>query len=114
MAFSAVCRGAPSGISAPSAAASSAFSPAASALVARLDPAAEHGRAFRSYGFYKSIGYTLGPLLGGVLVWIGGFRLLFAVMAVLGVWSRCGRCWPCPPCRRCRGPGRPCWIWPGG
>ncbi|WP_307622893.1 MFS transporter [Streptomyces sp. V3I7] len=64
-------------------AAASAFSPSASALVARLNPAAKHGRAFGSYGFYKSIGYTLGPLLGGVLVWAGGLRLLFAVMAVL-------------------------------
>ncbi|MEU6366650.1 MFS transporter [Streptomyces sp. NPDC046931] len=72
-------------------AAASAFSPAASALVARLNPAAKHGRAFGSYGFYKSIGYTLGPLLGGVLVWAGGLRLLFAVLAVLGaavaVWA---------------------------
>lgn len=65
-------------------AAASAFSPAASALVARLNPAAKHGRAFGSYGFYKSIGYTLGPLLGGVLVWAGGLRLLFTVLAVTG------------------------------
>ncbi|XES01323.1 MFS transporter [Streptomyces sp. S1D4-11] len=50
-------------------AAASAFSPAASALVARLNPAAKRGRAFGSYGFYKSIGYTaLSPLLGGALV----------------------------------------------
>ncbi|MEV5878490.1 MFS transporter [Streptomyces sp. NPDC052101] len=72
-------------------AAASAFSPSASALVARLNPAAKHGRAFGSYGFYKSIGYTLGPLLGGVLVWVGGLRLLFAVLAALGaavaVWA---------------------------
>ena len=72
-------------------AAASAFSPAASALVARLNPAAKHGRVFGSYGFYKSVGYTLGPLLGGVLVWAGGLRLLFAVLAVLGaavaVWA---------------------------
>ncbi|MGW5052626.1 MFS transporter [Actinokineospora sp. NPDC004072] len=72
-------------------AAASAFSPSASALVARLNPAARRGRAFGGYGFYKSIGYTLGPLLGGVLVWAGGLRLLFAVMAlcaaVVAVWS---------------------------
>jgi len=66
-------------------AAASAFSPSASALVARLNPAVQHGRAFGSYGFYKSLGYTLGPLFGGVLVWAGGLRLLFAVMAVLGL-----------------------------
>ncbi|MFE5881564.1 MFS transporter [Streptomyces hydrogenans] len=65
-------------------AAASAFSPSASALVARLNPAAKRGRAFGSYGFYKSIGYTLGPLLGGLLVWAGGLRLLFIVLAVLG------------------------------
>ncbi|WP_198682703.1 MFS transporter [Kribbella sp. VKM Ac-2569] len=72
-------------------AAASAFSPAASALVARLNPSAKHGRAFGSYGFYKSIGYTAGPLLGGGLVWLGGFRLLFGVMTVLAagvaVWA---------------------------
>ncbi|MEV7794808.1 MFS transporter [Streptomyces sp. NPDC087512] len=72
-------------------AAASAFSPSASALVARLNPAAKHGRAFGSYGFHKSIGYTLGPLLGGVLVWAGGLRLLFTVLAALGaavaVWA---------------------------
>ncbi|MGW8355462.1 MFS transporter [Streptomyces wedmorensis] len=66
-------------------AAASAFSPSASAMVARLNPAAKRGRAFGSYGFYKSIGYTLGPLLGGVLMWAGGLRLLFTVMAVCAV-----------------------------
>ncbi|MEV8125427.1 MFS transporter [Streptomyces sp. NPDC085944] len=64
-------------------ASASAFSPSASALVARLNPAAKHGRAFGSYGFYKSIGYTLGPLLGGILVWAGGLWLLFTVLALL-------------------------------
>jgi MFS family permease len=66
-------------------AAASAFSPSASALVARLNPATGHGRAFGSYGFYKSIGYTLGPLLGGVIVWAGGLQLLFGVTAVLAL-----------------------------
>lgn len=72
-------------------AAASAFSPSASALVARLSPAEAHGRAFGRYGFWKSLGYTLGPLLGGVVAWAGGLRLLFAVMAVLGaavaIWA---------------------------
>src|SRR3954467_10578626 len=63
----------------------SAFSPAASALVARLNPAARHGRAFGSYGFYKSLGYIAGPLLGGLIVWAGGLQLLFALTAVLAV-----------------------------
>ncbi|WP_232247696.1 MFS transporter [Kitasatospora azatica] len=64
-------------------AAASAFSPAASALVARLNPATKHGRAFGSYGFYKSLGYTAGPLLGGLTVWAGGLPLLFGVMTAL-------------------------------
>ncbi|MCK2216925.1 MFS transporter [Actinomadura sp. ATCC 31491] len=72
-------------------AAASAFSPSAAALVARLNPAARRGRAFGGYGFHKSMGYTLGPLLGGVLTWAGGLRLLFGVMAVLAagvaVWA---------------------------
>nr|WP_282190400.1 hypothetical protein [Streptomyces sp. RLB1-33] len=37
------------------------------------------------------MGYTLGPLLGGVLVWAGGLRLMFTVLVVLGaavaVWA---------------------------
>ncbi|MFE6100841.1 MFS transporter [Streptomyces laurentii] len=64
-------------------AAASAFSPAASALLVRMNPAARHGRAFGSYGFWKSVGFTAGPLLGGVLVWAGGLTLLFAVMTAL-------------------------------
>jgi predicted MFS family arabinose efflux permease len=72
-------------------AAASAFSPAASALIARLNPAAGRGRAFGSYGFAKSVGYLLGPLLGGVVVAVGGLGALFAVMAALGalvaVWA---------------------------
>ncbi|MFH8932988.1 MFS transporter [Streptomyces griseosporeus] len=70
-------------------AAASAFSPAASALVSRLNPAARQGRAFGGYGFCKSVGYTLGPLLGGLLVWVGGLRLLFGVLAVLGAGVAC-------------------------
>jgi MFS family permease len=64
-------------------AAASAFSPAAGALVARLNPQARQGRAFGGYGLYKSLGYAAGPLLGGVLVSVGGLRLLFAVLAAL-------------------------------
>jgi len=72
-------------------AAASAFSPAASTLVSRLSPASRQGRAFGSYGFYKSIGYTTGPLLGGVLVAAGGLELLFTLTALLAlavaVWA---------------------------
>ncbi len=66
-------------------AAAAAFSPAAGALVARLSPAKRQGRAFGGYGACKSVGYTVGPLLGGVLIAIGGFSLLFGVLAGLAV-----------------------------
>ncbi|WP_409465275.1 MFS transporter [Amycolatopsis sp. GA6-003] len=64
-------------------AAAAAFSPAAGALVARLSPAKRQGRAFGGYGAWKSVGYTAGPLLGGVLIMLGGFSLLFGTLAVL-------------------------------
>ena len=46
-------------------AAASAFSPAAGAMVARLSAGNRHGRVFGSYGAFKSLGYALGPILGG-------------------------------------------------
>lgn len=73
-------------------AAASAFSPAASSLVARLNPKAKRGKGFGTYGFYKSLGYTAGPLLGGAIVWLGDLALLFAVTtvlaAVVAIWAR--------------------------
>jgi MFS family permease len=75
-------------------AAASAFSPAASSLVAQLNPAARRGRAFGSYGSSKSIGYTLGPLLGSAVVAASDLRTLFVVMAVMAavvaVWAARG------------------------
>jgi MFS transporter, DHA1 family, tetracycline resistance protein len=72
-------------------AAAAAFSPAASTLVARLTPAGGHGRIFGSYGAWKGLGYTLGPLLGGALVTVGGFTLLFCTLGALAclvaVWA---------------------------
>ncbi|MDT7728258.1 MAG: hypothetical protein QOI21_4834 [Actinomycetota bacterium] len=66
-------------------AAAAAFSPAAGAMVARLAPSARHGRAFGRYGAWKGLGYTLGPLLGGALITLGGFSLVFATLAVLAL-----------------------------
>ena len=66
-------------------AAAAAFSPAAGALMARLSPKKRHGRAFGGYGAWKSIGYTLGPLLGGILITVGGFSLLFGTLAALAL-----------------------------
>ena len=66
-------------------AAAAAFSPAASTLVARLSPTRQQGRWFGSYGAWKGLGYTIGPLLGGALVTAGGFPLLFATLAALAL-----------------------------
>jgi MFS family permease len=65
-------------------AAAAAFSPAASVLVSRLTPPGAQGRGFGRYGAWKGLGYTLGPVLGGVLIAAGGFSLLFLTLAVLG------------------------------
>ncbi|GAB3897389.1 hypothetical protein GCM10029964_080130 [Kibdelosporangium lantanae] len=70
-------------------AAAAAFSPAAGALVARLSDRKRQGRAFGGYGAWKSLGYTLGPLLGGVLITVGGFSLLFGVLAALALAVAC-------------------------
>jgi MFS family permease len=66
-------------------AAAAAFSPAAGVLVSRLTPPGGQGRGFGRYGAWKGLGYTLGPLLGGVLITAGGYTLLFATLAALGV-----------------------------
>jgi MFS family permease len=66
-------------------AAAAAFSPAAGVLVSRLTPEGGQGRGFGRYGAWKGLGYTLGPLLGGVLIAAGGYPLLFATLAALGV-----------------------------
>lgn len=64
-------------------AAAAAFSPAAGAMVGRLASPARRGRAFGGYGAWKGLGYTLGPVLGGILITLGGYSLLFTSLAVL-------------------------------
>ena len=64
-------------------AAASAFSPASSAMVARLAGGKNAGKYFGRYGSWKSLGYVIGPLLGAGLILAGGFALLFAALAVL-------------------------------
>jgi len=66
-------------------AAAAAFSPAAGAIIARIAPDRRHGRAFGSYGAWKGLGYTLGPLLGGALITIGGYPLLFAILTAVAL-----------------------------
>ncbi|MDR6413357.1 MFS transporter [Pseudarthrobacter sulfonivorans] len=64
-------------------AAASAFSPASSAMVARLARGGKAGTYFGRYGSWKSLGYIIGPLLGAGLIWAGGFALLFGALSVL-------------------------------
>jgi DHA1 family tetracycline resistance protein-like MFS transporter len=72
-------------------AAAAAFSPAAGAMIARIAPDRRRGRAFGSYGAWKGLGYTLGPILGGALISVGGYGLLFGALTVLALvvagWS---------------------------
>ncbi|WP_433298090.1 MFS transporter [Pseudonocardia sp. CA-142604] len=71
-------------------AAASAFSPAAGAMVGRLVGPTRRGRVFGSYGAWKGLGYTAGPLLGGVIITFGGLAALFAtlgaVAAAVAIW----------------------------
>jgi DHA1 family tetracycline resistance protein-like MFS transporter len=60
-----------------------AFSPAAGATLASLGGQKRTGRLFGGYGGAKGIGYLAGPLAGGVLVNVGGYSLLFVVLAAL-------------------------------
>ena len=66
-------------------AAAAAFSPAAGAMIARIAPERRRGRAFGGYGAWKGLGYTLGPLLGGGLVQLGGYPALFGVLTGLAL-----------------------------
>ncbi|WP_285245527.1 MFS transporter [Pseudarthrobacter sp. fls2-241-R2A-127] len=71
-------------------AAASAFSPASSAMVARMARGGKAGTYFGRYGSWKSLGYIIGPPLGAGLILAGGFPLLFgalsAVAAVTALW----------------------------
>ena len=62
--------------------AAAAFSPAASAGVARMAGPNAAGRYFGKYGSWKGLGYALGPLIGAGLIWAGGFPALFVTLAV--------------------------------
>lgn len=66
-------------------AAASAFSPAASAMVARLAAGRNAGSRFGKYGSWKSLGYVIGPMLGAGLIFAGGFALLFATLSALAI-----------------------------
>ena len=63
--------------------AAAAFSPAAGAALAGLGGKKRTGRLFGGYGGAKGVGYLLGPIAGGALVQVGGYGLLFVVLAVV-------------------------------
>ncbi|MBX7445004.1 MULTISPECIES: MFS transporter [unclassified Arthrobacter] len=71
-------------------AAASAFSPASSAMVARMARGGKAGTYFGRYGSWKSLGYIIGPPLGAGLILAGGFPLLFGTLsglaALTAVW----------------------------
>jgi MFS transporter, DHA1 family, tetracycline resistance protein len=82
-----------------------AFSPAAGATLAALGAGKRRGQLFGGYGGIKSLGYLTGPLVGGALVVIGGYDLLFASLAVVavGVCALAARTLPAiPPAPRAR------------
>ena len=66
-----------------------AFSPAASTMIARIAPDRRRGRVFGSYGAWKGLGYALGPIVGGILLTLGGHRLLFLVLTGLAAAVAC-------------------------
>lgn len=66
-------------------AAASAFSPASSAMVARMARGGKAGTYFGRYGSWKSLGYIIGPPLGAGLILAGGFPLLFGTLSALAV-----------------------------
>ena len=70
--------------------AAAAFSPAAGAAVAQLGGKKRTGRLFGGYGGAKSVGYLLGPVVGGALVVAGGYRTLFAVTGAVALAAAIG------------------------
>jgi MFS family permease len=86
-------------------AAAAAFSPAAGATLAALGARKRTGQLFGGYGGAKSLGYLAGPLVGGALVAVGGYDLLFAALAIVaaGVAALAARTLPnIPPTPRPR------------
>jgi MFS family permease len=71
-------------------AAASAFSPAASAAVARSSGSGSVGRYFGRYGSWKSVGYAIGPLIAAGVIGSAGLSGLFVVLAgsaaLVAVW----------------------------
>ena len=72
-------------------AAASAFSPAASAAVARIAGPGATGRYFGRYGSWKTLGYAAGPIIAALIIGTVGISFLFialaACAAIAAVWA---------------------------
>jgi len=69
--------------------------PASMAIVANLSKDKHHGLYMGGYGLFFSLGWSIGPLLGGVLIDLLGSQpvILWGIIASLGVLSALGFNW---------------------
>ncbi|MGB8658589.1 MAG: MFS transporter [Candidatus Zixiibacteriota bacterium] len=69
--------------------------PASMAIVANLSKEKHHGLYMGGYGLFLSLGWSIGPLVGGVLIDILGSKpvLLWGIIASLGLLSALGFRW---------------------
>jgi MFS family permease len=69
--------------------------PASMAIVANLSKEKHHGLYMGGYGLFFSLGWSLGPLLGGVLIDLLSNEpvLLWGIIASLGILSALGFSW---------------------
>ena len=59
----------------------------ARAIVAEVFPPSERGKAFGIIGAVVSLGISLGPAAGGLLIGIAGWRLIFLVNIPIGIFT---------------------------
>jgi MFS family permease len=69
--------------------------PASMAIVANLSKEKHHGLYMGGYGLFLSLGWSIGPLVGGVLIDVLGKKpvLLWGIIGFLGVLSALGFSW---------------------
>jgi MFS family permease len=69
--------------------------PASMAIVANLSKEKHHGLYMGGYGLFYSLGWSFGPLVGGVLIDLLNNKpvLLWGIIASLGVLSALGFSW---------------------
>ncbi len=58
-----------------------------SAIIAEVFPASERGRALGIVGAAVSLGIALGPTVGGLLIGLSGWRLIFLVNVPVGIFA---------------------------